>query len=170
MSYDIIFWKLEQPLSVPPVEIYRKLCQGQKVDGLSALPVNAICMRIKNLFAGFDPREKFPLIRTSTCSIEASWSSQHFRFDLRGDWGSVPQEIVQIMAEFECPMYDPQIDKRYDAQQGLCLGDLPNFTKPNSGSRANGIRAKAAELEALRQQVLLRIKENKRKKTDERNS
>jgi len=34
MSYDINFWKLERPLSDPPVVIYRRVCRASPSMGL----------------------------------------------------------------------------------------------------------------------------------------
>jgi hypothetical protein len=51
-------------------------------------------------------------------SIEFSWSDQHFRFDLRGSCGEC-QKLLDVMREFECPMYDPQEDQREEASHEI---------------------------------------------------
>jgi hypothetical protein len=142
VSYDINFWKQEHPLVIPPVEIYRALCRGEAVTGLAILPVDQILQRLTQVFPSFDPANQFPLVRTSNGSIEFWWSQQHFRFDLRGICGEC-QNLVNVMREFECPMYDPQVNRRYDAQQGMALGDAPKFEDPPTPEQAERIIAEA---------------------------
>ncbi len=150
MSYDINFWKQERALGIPSADIYGALCNGERVPGLAKLPVGQILQRLKQVFPAFDPSEQFPLVRTSRGSIEFHWSDQHFRFDLRGICSEC-YKLVDVMREFECPMYDPQEDRRYDAQQGTALGDAPNFEDPPTREEAERIIAEAlAKLQAGR--------------------
>ena len=125
MSYDINFWRQERPLAAPPEDIYAKLCDGEPVPGLRTLPKAEVLARIKQVFPAFDPSESFPLIGTADGSIEVSWSDQHFRFDLHGESESAAQKLADIMREFDCPMYDPQINTRYDADNGMSVGEAP---------------------------------------------
>lgn len=158
MSYDINFWRLDHPLKQAPVDIYRSLCQGEIVDGLASLPVAEIHSQLRQAFPEFDPSKKFPTFRTSVGSIEVSWSNYHFRFDLRGDYGPEAQTIVEIMAGFRCPLFDPQLNQRYDSKEGMAVGESPKFNKKPSGPKAAEFAAKAAELQKLRLEVLARIK------------
>jgi hypothetical protein len=158
LSYDINFWKLERPLIIAPVDIYRRLCKGEHVDGLAALPVSEICGQIQTTFPAFDPAKGFSTFRIAGGSIEASWSEQHFRFDLRGDWNSEAQSIVEIMAAFHCPLFDPQVNERYDANGGMTFRESPSFVKPRSSAKFAEVSAKAATMEKLRLEVLARIK------------
>jgi hypothetical protein len=68
------------------------------------------------------------------------------------------------MSGFDCPMFDPQISRRYDAEGGTALGEIPNFIRPRTGINAARWAEQAAALEQLRQQVLARI-EDKTKRT-----
>jgi hypothetical protein len=142
VSYDISFWKQERPLGIPPAEIYGALCRGEPVPGLAKLPVDQILQRLNQVFPAFDPSERFPLVRTSKGSIEFSWSDQHFRFDLRGICGEC-QKLADLMREFDCPMYDPQENRRYDAEQGMGLGVAPRFEVPPTSEQAERIIAEA---------------------------
>jgi hypothetical protein len=155
MSYDINFWKQERPLDLGAQEIYKRLSAGDSVDGLASLPVERILAELREAFPAFDPTEKFPLVSIGDGSIEFIWSVQHFRFDLRGDVGAEHQNLlVQIMAEHGCPMYDPQLGKRYDADDGTKLGELPAFEDPTPEQKAEIERIKQefmAKLEGKRQ-------------------
>lgn len=118
------------------------------MDGLAKLPVDEILARVKLAFPDFDPSESFPLARTSEGSIEFSWSDQHFRFDIRGICGDC-QKLVDIMTDFDCPMYDPQEGKRYDAQDGTGLGEKPTFVDTTPEQKA--------EIERLRAEFLAKV-------------
>lgn len=143
MSYDINFWKQERSINLSPEEIYKKLCKRESVEGLARLPVEPILKRLKETFPEFDPSNEITLVRTSKGSIEFSWSDQHFRFDIYGICGDC-QKLVEVMNEFHCPMYDPQENKRYDAQDGMTLGETPKFedTSPEQKAEIERLRVK----------------------------
>jgi len=145
MSYDITFWKQQRPLELPPQDIYLKVLRNEPVNGLEKLPVDQVLGRLKSAFPDFDPAEDFPLARTSQGSIEFSWSDYHFRFDLRGICGDC-QKLVDIMGEFNCPMYDPQQGKRYDLSHGIALGETPPFEDTTPEQRAEMERMLASAL------------------------
>ena len=148
MSYDINFWKQERPLELSPQEVYERLSSRQLVDGLAKLPVDEILARLKEAYPDFDPAESFPLARTSEGSIEFSWSDYHFRFDIRGVCGDC-QKLVDIMTDFGCPMYDPQLGKRYDADNGMALGERQVFEDTSPEQKAELERLKAEFLAGL---------------------
>jgi hypothetical protein len=150
MSYDINFWKQERPLDLSDQEIYERLCARSSVEGLAKLPVDRILAQLRDAFPEFDPEEKFPLVSLDEGSIEFSWSDQHFRFDLRGDMGACHKNrLVGIMAEHGCPMYDPQVGKRYDAEGGTKAGELPTFEDATPEQKA--------EVERIKQQFMAKL-------------
>jgi len=145
MSYDINFWKQERPLTLSPEDVYKKLCNGEPVQGLAKLPVEQIHTKLKQAFPEFDPTEQFSTVQTSEGSIEFSWSDRHFRFDIRGICGEC-QKLVDVMKEFDCPMYDPQDNKRYDAQGGMALGGAPKFEDPTPEEKVEWERVRRETL------------------------
>jgi len=146
MSYDINFWKQNRPLNLSAQEIYERLSRRETVEGLAKLPVPQIHQRLKRAFPEFDPSESFPLVTTSRGSIEFLWSNFHFRFDIRGEVGSDCQTLVDIMADFDCPMYDPQEGRRYDSKDGTALGEMPKFHDATPDQREQLERLKAAAI------------------------
>jgi hypothetical protein len=127
VSYDINFWKQSKPLEATPEEIYHKLCQGERVDGLEDLPTARILERIRAAFPECDDDQENPYIRMENCGVEVSWSDQHFRFDIRGEQCARVNELAAILRDFGCPMYDPQVNQRYDANGGMVPTDWPPF-------------------------------------------
>ena len=147
MSYDVNFWKQERPLSLSAQEIYERLSGGEAVvEGLAKLPVPRIHERLKQAFPDFDLSESVPVVRIARGSVEISWSDHHFRFDIRGEIGSDCQRLVEIMADFDCPMYDPQVGRRYDSEDGTALGKRPTFEDQTPEQREQFERLKAEAL------------------------
>ena len=143
MSYDINFWKQERQLNLSPEEIYGKLCKGEVVEGLAKLPVEQIHAKLKQAFPDYEA-QRWSTVQTSEGSIEFSWSDYHFRFDIRGICGEC-QKLVDVMRDFGCPMYDPQVNKRYDSEGGIGLGDAPKFedTTPEQKAEMERIKREA---------------------------
>lgn len=125
MSYDINFWKQERTLNLSPEQIYGELCKGEAVEGLAKLPLDQIHARLEQVFPDYEA-QMWSTVQTSEGSIEFSWSEYHFRLDIRGICGEC-QKLVEVMREFGCPMYDPQVNRRYDSEGGTALGDAPKF-------------------------------------------
>lgn len=149
MSYDINFWKLSRPLAARPQDIYAELCEGNSVEGLAQLPIRDILTRIAAAFPGFDPDDDFPMIELENSGIEVNHSPQHVRFDIRGELDSSVNTLVEILADFGCPMYDPQVNERYDRDNGLALGDPPQFEDMTDEQRQARDRHMAAALAAF---------------------
>lgn len=148
MSYDINFWKQLGPPRLSPEGVYGRLCEGKNVKGLAKLPVEEILDRLQFELSGFDPKEEFPLVSLQDGSIEISWSDQHFRFDFRGH---VPEKtrkaLVAIMKDFGCPLYDPQLDERYDTADGMGCAPAPSVeaSEPSRPYINDLLKAIAAE-------------------------
>ncbi len=153
MSYDINFWKQEGPLELSAQEIYERLSQEERVTGVANLPVTKILVALKETFPDFNHEEDFPLVSIGEGSIEFSWTDQFFRFDIRGEIGAKYENIlVKTMAQFNCPMYDPQEGKRYDKANGMELGELPKFEDFTAEQRE--------EMARLQQQILDEFSKN----------
>jgi hypothetical protein len=144
VSYDINFWKQERPLPLTAAEVYGHLCRGEPVDGLARLPVDAILARLQQQFPQFDPKAKFPDVDVENGNVEFGWSDQHFRFDLRGEVPAADRNaLVRILHDFGCPLYDPQVNKRYDAADGTAIGETPAFEDPTPEQKEQMEKLKA---------------------------
>jgi len=147
VSYDINFWKQSRALKLSPEQIYQTLCEGGHVDGLRDLPIADIYARLQAKFPTFNPTESFLTIELQECGIEISSSPQHVRFDLRGEKiRAAINELVEIMSEFGCPMYDPQVNKRFDKRRGTQIGDTPQFQDRFSTDRRESRKQAAVQL------------------------
>ena len=157
MSYDINFWKQERSLELTNEEIYAKLCSDEAVDGLARLPTDKILQRLRERFPAFDPSDDFPDVELEDGNIEFLWSDYYFRFDLRGNvCASEKNAIVDILAQYGCPMYDPQSGTRYDAVDGTELGEKAKFEDPTP--------EQLAEVQRMQEELLAKIQMGGKKK------
>ncbi len=128
-------------------EIYSLLSRGEPVDGLTRLPVDDVLRRLRERFPAFDPASEFPDVDLDDGNIEFGWSDYHFRFDRRGDVSAADRNaLVEIMAVYGCPLYDPQVNRRYDAAGGTTIGETPKFEDATPEQRA--------EMESLKAKMM----------------
>ena len=117
MSYDLTFWKQKPTCRLPPSEIYGELMEGRAVDGLETIPTAEFIKRIRQRFPGMttDGRSTF-LEGGKRGMFELYSSDRHVHFCCREMSGDDMNTLVDTAAEFECPLYDPQEDRRFDGR------------------------------------------------------
>jgi hypothetical protein len=113
MSYDLLFWQQPADEKRSPAEIATALTDHRHVQGLAILPVDAIAARIT---------KKFPLTKVGGLTFwegnaagmfELYMSDQHVHFCCRQLLAEHCNALIEIMNEFHCPLYDPQVDQRF---------------------------------------------------------
>jgi hypothetical protein len=138
MSYDLVFWRQKKPIPSSPLEIYRKLNSRENMEGrldlpgLAELPVDQILARLRAAYPDFDPLSPLTCFETQDGRYDVSWSKKHFTFMIDGDRGDSLNQLVGIMSEFGCPIFDPQENRRHDADHGLAVGAVPRFKSPTA--------------------------------------
>jgi hypothetical protein len=118
MSYDLAFWKQKLASQVQPSEIYRNLLDGKTVESLETIPTAAFIARVHQKFPGiiedgglvFWDGEKRGF-------FELYSSKQHVHFCCRQLSGDDMNALIDIAAEFDCRLYDPQTNQRYGGQE-----------------------------------------------------
>ncbi len=114
MSYDLVFWKQTSACTKPPLEIYEALMEEQHVGGLEPLPISAIVSRVEQRFSSltrdgglvfWDDEERG--------MFELYVSDQHVHFCCRQLINEDMNTIIDIAAEFGCPLFDPQLNQRF---------------------------------------------------------
>lgn len=114
MSYDLNFWRYQPGTQMDHRAVYEKLCDGDRVQGLEDLPIDAIKARIVETFS----QEWRQLDQNSwegeSASFQVYTTSQLFRVDCYGVSADDMNKIIDVLAEFDCPLYDPQVDRRFD--------------------------------------------------------
>ena len=114
MSNDLLFWRQRDRNGGRSEEIAAALSDGRPVAGLDALPVDEIVARVN---------AHFPLITEGGLTyweggadgmFELYRTAQHIHFCCRQLIGDHCNTLIDIMAEFKCPLYDPQVNQRFE--------------------------------------------------------
>ena len=102
--------------------MYRSLINGRAVDGLETLPIESILSELVTALPG-SVRESDPagwetidwVDEDDQSRIQISWSDLHVQVDCRQVSYDVVNRIIGVLADFGCPLYDPQVDERFDS-------------------------------------------------------
>ena len=114
MSYDLGFWKQKPTCTTPPSHIYKELVGGRAVESLEAIPTAAFVARVHQKFPGITEDGGLVFWDGGKRGLFELYSSgQHVHFCCRQMSGDDMNALIDIAAEFQCPLYDPQDDKRY---------------------------------------------------------
>ena len=117
VGYQLIFWR-QAADRLDPKSVYTDLMDGVRVAGLAELPVAAIVERIAELFdEGIDDDAAgFALAWVSSdemSSLQIETSTQHVHVEMRPLDQDTANSIIGVLSEFDCPLYDPQIARRF---------------------------------------------------------
>ena len=125
MSYDLVFWRQTRMLKASPAAIDTSLVAGNRVRGLKKLPLTAILAALGSEFETFDSTTGHG--KSESGSFDVAWSEYHFSFMTYGGVEHIAR-IVVLMRVYQCPLFDPQQNVRYDLK-GVELAASP-FDEP----------------------------------------
>ena len=115
MSYDINFWKYKEGVYLDNHEVYiAACCNGKTIDGLEELPVDAILDKIAEAFSDWTRLGLKDYEKEGGGSFQIYTTGQIVRFDCYNMTGDDMNRLIDVMLEFGCPLYDPQISTRFD--------------------------------------------------------
>ena len=114
MSYDLDFWKYRPGVSLDHQDTYERLSDGQTVEGLEELPIDQMLARLKEVFADWEQLDEATW-QGDTGAFQVFTTPQFFRVDCYGMESEDMNKIIELAAEFDCPLYDPQVLTRYDS-------------------------------------------------------
>ncbi|MEL6891162.1 MAG: hypothetical protein AAFP84_06180 [Actinomycetota bacterium] len=124
MGHQLIFWR-EGGDTPSAASVYSSLMEGSRTAGLTDLPIDRIIDRFAVAFEGIDRPLPFeptgPIFwedPASVTSLQVWWTSTHVGVELRpvGLFShDVANRVIDLMREFDCPLYDPQVDQRFSA-------------------------------------------------------
>lgn len=115
MGRQLAFWKYEDGVYLDNKEVYKKSCgDGEEVPGLSELPRDEILNKIKGEFKDYERLDEYNY-GGELGSFTVYIYSQSVVFDcsFRVPEGEL-NKMIDIMDSFGCPLYDPQIETRFD--------------------------------------------------------
>jgi len=114
MSHELVFWDQTHDVVTPPRQIYEKLSDGEAVEGLEEIPVDKFLAAIRKKFRGTQENPgTLDWESKDRGAFQVTWSPQHVRVDCYGMSGEEMNKLIDIAGDFDCPLYDPQIDTRF---------------------------------------------------------
>jgi hypothetical protein len=117
MSYDLTFWKQKPTCTASPSHIYGELMEGRAVDGLETIPTAEFIQRIHQRFPGITTDGGLTFWEGGNRGMFELYSSdRHVHVCCRQMSGDDMNTLIDVAAEFECPLYDPQEDRRFDGR------------------------------------------------------
>lgn len=118
MSYDIDFWKYKAGVPHDNGKVYEKVCcNGEVLEELEELPINEILKKIESAFSDWTKLDEYNYEneKEGRGAFEISVTSQTVRFDCYNMQGDDMNKLTDILIDFGCPMYDPQLPERFDS-------------------------------------------------------
>ncbi|QSB26090.1 hypothetical protein [Flavobacterium sp. CLA17] len=113
--YELLFWKYLDEIYLNHHEVYEALVEEQEVEGLEKLPVDVIMNRIRSVFSQWEKVDDNSWKNTAEKgAFQVITTPQSVRIDCYGTEGKTMNQLVSLMEEFKCPLYDPQVPERYD--------------------------------------------------------
>ncbi|MGN0640958.1 MAG: hypothetical protein ACI4JT_08400 [Oscillospiraceae bacterium] len=115
MSRHLAFWKYNDGTYLDNPKVYETACiDGKAVEGLAVLPISDILNRASEIFNDYDKLDEYNF-ESEKGSFTIIATEQAVLFDC--GWDMLETElnkIIDLMDEFGCPFYDPQIETRFD--------------------------------------------------------
>ncbi len=117
MSMDLNFWRYKEGASRDHERVYEAACcEGEQLEELEPLPVEDILKSIADAFpdwaAGDNGRD---FEKEDWGAFQIFTTGQAVRFDCYAMQEADMNTIMDILADYGCPLYDPQISTRFDA-------------------------------------------------------
>ena len=115
MSMDLNFWKYKERVTHDDDRIYRQACcDGELLEELESLPIDEILNKITSVFSDWTALDKGHYEKEGRGAFEIFTTSQIVRFDCYGMQEADMNSLMDILIDFGCPLYDPQISTRFD--------------------------------------------------------
>lgn len=114
--YELVFWNYLEGIYLNHHEVYEFICEEQpEIEGLEILPVQVILNRIASVFSKWEKvDERSWKNNDGVGAFHVRTTPQSIKIDCYGTQGKTMDTLVNIMEEFKCALYDPQVPQRYD--------------------------------------------------------
>ena len=113
--YELLFWRYLDEIYLNHHEVYEALVEKEGVIGLEKLPVEVIINRINSVFSKWERIDENSWKNNAgKGAFQVITTPQSVKIDCYGTKGKTMNQLVDLMLEFKCPLYDPQVPERYD--------------------------------------------------------
>lgn len=117
MGRQLVFWKNTDGIYPDSHEVYEKICTQENISGLESLDINKILGRISDVFSEWCRLDEYNFeSQNGAFTVEIYENAVLFECSESMDYSSL-NKIIDIMLEFDCPLYDPQINVRFDNKE-----------------------------------------------------
>lgn len=115
MSKHLAFWKYNDGTYLDNQKVYETACiDGKAAEGLAILPISDILNRASEIFSDYDKLDEYNF-ESENGSFTIIATEQAVLFDCGWEMPETElNKIIDLMDEFGCPFYDPQIETRFD--------------------------------------------------------
>jgi hypothetical protein len=118
MSYELCFWRANANVSADPRDVYTALMAERGIDGLVSLPIEMYLTAVMTAFPSAVREPSGDVLTWQNDDqrnmFEITWSPVHIRVDLRPLQPDNANRLIEIAAEFDARLYDPQTGERFD--------------------------------------------------------
>ncbi|HEV3416846.1 MAG TPA: hypothetical protein VG056_08545 [Pirellulales bacterium] len=114
MSYDLNFWRYTPGISLPNDDVYRRLCDGEQLAGLEDLPITEIVSQIEDAFSDWERLDEVTFDGGGRGGFQLFTTAQFVRVDCYALPSDTVNRFIEILHGFGCPLYDPQVGRRFD--------------------------------------------------------
>ncbi len=116
MGMDFVFWKYKKGIAHNDNKIYElACCDGQTAEELEILPIDKILNKVADVFSDWTKVQTHTYEKEDNGAFEIFTTAQIVRFDCYGMQESSINTLIDILLDFGCPLYDPQISQRFDS-------------------------------------------------------
>ncbi|OYX81937.1 MAG: hypothetical protein B7Y83_16545 [Flavobacteriales bacterium 32-34-25] len=113
--YELLFWNYLEGVYLNHQEVYEAIDEQETIEGLEELPVAVILNRIASVFSKWERVDDNSWKnKDGVGAFQVKTTPQTVQIDCYGTEGKTMDKLVDIMEEFKCPLFDPQIPARYD--------------------------------------------------------
>ena len=117
VGMDLNFWKYKENAIHDHAGIYQTACcDGQLMEELETLPIDEILKKISVVFSDWtiqDDGKDFE--KEGHGAFQIFTTSQIVRFDCYGMQENDLNALMDLLIDFGCPLYDPQIMTRFES-------------------------------------------------------
>lgn len=117
MSVNLNFWKYKENAAHDDATVYQTACcDGESMKELETLPVDEILKKIADSFSNWTIDDGYKdFEKEGHGSFQIFTTSQIVRFDCYDMQEVDMNTLTDILIDFGCPLYDPQISTRFDS-------------------------------------------------------
>lgn len=117
MSMDLNFWKYKEDAAHDHAAVYQTACcDGEFMEELETLPIDEILKKISAVFSDWAVQgHGKDFEKEGHGAFQIFTTSQIVRFDCYGMPENDMNALMDILIDFGCPLYDPQIATRFDS-------------------------------------------------------